>query len=162
MISPRIDADIKPLDQTSPGSPEDLWKYYKRKEAILNRLKRGEKCYAAYVGGEIASYCWIAFGEVMVGEIQRLIRVRSDEVYLYDAYTLPKWRGYGLFSAVLAEILRNLKCHGYRRALIFALGDNIPSRKAISKAGFKQFSSIAYLRILGARIKLTARGEDPF
>lgn len=161
-VPPKVDAEVKLLDKASTDIPESFWGFSKKEKALVDRFRRGEKCCAAYAGGEIVAYCWMAFGAVMVGEIQRLIKVGNDEVYLYDAYTAPKCRGYGLFSAILAETLQYLKYHGYRRALIFVLSDNTPSRKAISKAGFKQFSSVIYMRLFGVHIKLTARGEDPF
>ena len=115
-------------------------------------------------GGRIVSYCWIAFNEEWIGEIEMKVRPRREEAYLYDAFTLPQYRCRNLFSALLSNSLEYLRSRGYSRALIFALSSNKPSIRAIEKSGFKCFQSVLFFKLLGRRLHLPRRrvgGKKP-
>lgn len=97
----------------------------------------------------IVAYCWVSFTETEVGEIDRVIKVKNKELYIYDAFTLPDYRGKNLYPYILTYICQYGKEKGYTRALIFVLRENTPSKQGIEKAGFKQFQVIKYSRIFG-------------
>lgn len=94
-------------------------------------------------GREVASYCWLTGAPTGVTEIDRLVVPGPDDVYLYDAFTEPRWRGRGLFSATIARLLAFARARGKRRALIFVLADNYASRKAIERTGFELFLAVS-------------------
>ena len=51
----------------------------------------------ARAGTDVVAYCWLTGAPVSVVEIDRLLIPGPDEVYFYDAFTSPAWRGRGLF-----------------------------------------------------------------
>lgn len=127
------------------------------KEIVNTRFNRGEICGVARLNSEVVSYCWVAFQQAEVGEINRTIKLRNNELYLYDAFTLPDYRGRGLFPALLTAILGFAKSQGYSRALIFSLRENRPSVRGIEKAGFSLFQSIYFFKSLGLTLCLSGR-----
>jgi GNAT superfamily N-acetyltransferase len=103
------------------------------------RLREGQVCAVALHGGDVVAYCWLSQRPVLVAEIDRLVVPRNDEVYLYDAFTLPAWRGRGLFRVLLLRLLAFAHAKPWRRALIFARAGNRASRRAIERAEFQLF-----------------------
>lgn len=109
----------------------------------FQRLGDGQVCVVALHGRDVIAYCWLSRGPVLVAEIDRLVAPGSDEVYLYDAFTIPAWRGRGLFWAMLLRLLAFAQARDWRRALIFARASNRASRRAIERSGFELFR-VAY------------------
>ncbi|MBI2877905.1 MAG: GNAT family N-acetyltransferase [Candidatus Tectomicrobia bacterium] len=112
-------------------------------------MERGDAACVAYWEGKIIAYCWVAFKEAEIGEIERTLLLREGECYLYDAYTLKEFRGRGLYPAILDYILRDVKGKGLCRALICALKSNRPSHLGIRRVGFHLFQVISCIRLLG-------------
>lgn len=112
-----------------------------------DRLRKGDICCAAFFREEIVSYCWVASNEAYIGEIGKKIRLKNNEIYLYDAFTKPELRGNNLFPKILTAIL----CYGrqkeYQTALTFVLSSNNPSVTAIKKAGFDRFQRVYFVDI---------------
>ncbi len=127
------------------------------KEIVNVRFNRGEVCGVARLNSEVVSYCWVAFQQAEVGEINRTIKLRNNELYFYDAFTLPDYRGRGLFPALLTAILGFARSQGCSRALIFSLRENRPSVRGIEKAGFSLFQSIYFLKSPGLTLCLSGR-----
>lgn len=143
-IVPNENCELLLLDKQTP----ELLKV-SSETLIESRFSRGELCCCALFKSEVVSHCWIAFERECVGEIEREVRLRDGEVYLFDAFTSPAHRGRELFPAVLSKSLDWAEAKGYSRALIFALSDNQASVRAITKAGFKLFQTVTWLNMLG-------------
>jgi GNAT superfamily N-acetyltransferase len=113
------------------------------------RLAAGEACALVRAHGAVVAYCWSTTAPAPVEEIRRHVVPAGDEVYLYDAYTAPEWRGKRLFPAMLTLLLAAARARGRRRALIFALAANRASTRAIEHAGFQHFLAISRVSIGG-------------
>ena len=113
------------------------------------RLARGEQCWTAQHHDKIMAYCWATHKPVEIGELRRIINPRDDEVYLYDAFTFPEYRGQNLYPALLHRILDHSRQQGLRRALIFVLSENTASIRGVQKAGFGEFQRVTYRNFLG-------------
>jgi len=116
-------------------------------DILADRLKKGDICCCASFQGETVSYCWIAASRAHIGEIGKEMRLKENEIYLYDAYTKPEFRGNNLCPKILTSILNYGRLRGYQRVLIFALSSNSSSITAIKKAGFDRFQSVYFLDI---------------
>lgn len=133
-------------------------------EISHSRFLHGNICSCLLHQKKVVSYCWIAFDEVWIGEIEMLIKPKDEEAYLFDAFTLPEYRKRNLFSVVLSNTLSYLKSKGYHRVLIFALHSNRASIKATEKASFRHFQSVIFLKIFGKGFHLKSKrlaDEDP-
>jgi len=63
-------------------------------ELLLDRMRRGLKCFAVKHRGQIVSYLWCAFEEIACACYQT--KLKENEVHLFNAYTRPDYRGKGL------------------------------------------------------------------
>ncbi len=122
---------------------------------IRDRLVKGEICCATFRNREVLSLCWMTFHEKEVGELERLVRPAEGDIYLYQAYTVPKFRGKNLYVILLTHIIQFAKERGYKRLLIFSLAHNRFSRKGIAKAGFSHFQTIFFFRFFKRRLYLS-------
>ena len=152
----RLDARIAPASSV-PGVEIEVWDSPEATGSIgcgwnpeaEERLRGGESCAVARHGSEVVSYCWSTGGPAWVGEINRLVVPEPADVYLYDAFTLPAWRGRGLFRTLLSRLLITSRERGRRRALIFALATNRASCRAIEAAGFERFHAVWRVELAG-------------
>jgi ribosomal protein S18 acetylase RimI-like enzyme len=115
------------------------------------RFTDGRRCYAAWEGDRIAAYGWASRGRECVGELERAFHMLPDEAYIWDCVTLPAYRGRGLYSALLAYMLSELRDAGVRRTWIGASLDNRPSIKGFMNAGFQPAIKLVYVRLLALR-----------
>jgi GNAT superfamily N-acetyltransferase len=111
------------------------------------RLRDGQACAVARHGRDIVSYCWLTCAPAWAGEIDRFVVPSPTDVYLYEAFTRPEWRGRALFSALLGRLVSFAHARGRQRALIFVLASNRPSRRAIERAGFVRFAAVSRLQM---------------
>jgi hypothetical protein len=85
------------------------------REQYRDRMRRGEKCFLAFVGDEIAHVNWLclSWAEAAPGHP---IYLQAGEVYTTDAITPDKFRGKNIHALVLGEMLRHAQRLGRRRA----------------------------------------------
>lgn len=127
-------------------------------EEISNsRFLHGNICSCLLHQKKAVSHCWIAFDEEWIEEIEMKFKPKDGEAYLFDAFTLPEYRGKNLFPIVLCNTLSYLKAKGYHRVLIFALNSNRASIKAIQKAGFRHFQSVISFKLFGGGVHLKSK-----
>jgi len=124
----------------------------------VERLSNGQACAVARHGAEIVAYCWVTRAPVWVGEIRRILVPGPEDVYVYDAFTAPAWRGRKLFPALIHESLIWAGARGSRRALVFVLSRNRSSQRAVERAGFERFAAVSRLSRLGLE-RLWMRGR---
>ncbi len=116
---------------------------------VLRRFAAGSRCFVARIDDTIATYGWVSQGEEQIGELERVMRMRPGEAYIWDCATLEPFRRQGLYSALLIYIVAILKSEGARRVWIGASLQNRPSLKGFANAGFKPVITILYVRLLG-------------
>ena len=115
---------------------------------FLQRIETGRYCYGAWVQGEPAAFGWVSDEEEQIGELNIRIRLLPGEVYIWDCATAPRFRRNGLYSALLAFILDELRSQSLCRAWIGADLDNVASQKGIARAGFHHVADLAIERVL--------------
>ncbi len=72
---------------------------------IRARFTAGKRCYAAWVGNDLAAYGWVSFIEEHIGELGLSLSLQPCEAYIWDCATLPEYRQKYLYSALLVYIL---------------------------------------------------------
>ena len=65
--------------------------------------------------------------------------LKSNEVYLESAFTIPKFRGMGIQADAVAQIADKAKDFGADYALTFTSNTNINSLRSLAYAGFEPF-----------------------
>lgn len=130
----------------SPGTADLGSRWHPEAE---QRLQDGQACAVARHGKVVVAYCWLTSSPVRVVEIDRVVVPGPEEVYLYDAFTVPAWRGCGLFSTLLLYLLADAHGRGRKRALIFVRAGNRASRHAIERVGFELFGTVSGVGLRG-------------
>ncbi len=142
----RIEVEHIILDGASPN--RRLISDVQGEHLTKTRFDRGEKCFVALENGKAVSYIWGARGAVGVEEIDQAVKPEPKEIYLYDAFTLEPWRGRNLYPSVLRRALEYGEKLSLTRSLIFVESRNTPSRRGVDKAGFIQFQTLYFSRLL--------------
>jgi GNAT superfamily N-acetyltransferase len=111
------------------------------------RMQRGEKCFLAVVGDEIAHTNWLCFtwAEAVTGHP---LYLRAGEIYTTDAITVEKFRGQNIHALVLGEMLRYARGRGYMLAYTVT--------RIEYRGSFKAFRLLGW-QVLGCLICLTSR-----
>ncbi len=119
---------------------------------IHRRFESGRQCYAAWVGKALVSYGWVSLDEELVGELSLRLRLLLGEAYIWDCATLPAFRRQGLYSALLAYTLKELRAQPLCRVWIGANLDNLASQRGIARAGFHRVADLMVERVLPVRL----------
>lgn len=114
---------------------------------IRQRMQSGRRCFGLEVAGQIAAYGWVTRGPEHVGELEREFRLRDAEAYIWDCATLPAWRGRRCYTALLSQLIRQLRREGVRCIWIGASRQNRDSIMGFVNAGFDLAVDLTYVRI---------------
>jgi hypothetical protein len=69
------------------------------------RLGRGCRCFATWMGDEVAGYGWLSTGSEWIGELGLEIRLPAGEAYVWNCVTLPAHRLRGCFRTLLLNVI---------------------------------------------------------
>ena len=147
----------------SPSRPVAIHEKLVRSELIDEkilkaRLGQGDLLFRAEKEGKELGYIFGAVRETGVSEIEAHLIVANDEVYLYDAFVRPEFRGQGIYPELLKAALNYFKGKK-RRALIFTTASNRMSRRGIEKAGFFHYQTVIFYNLFGIKFYRFGRKE---
>lgn len=114
---------------------------------IKTRLERGDSCYLAFIDGQAVHRSWVTSTPCWVKDAKAIFRPLINEFYVYDSYTLPRYRSRGAFTSTLIKILADYQARG-SFIWIAARNDNFPSRRAIEKVGFEKIFAVNFRKFL--------------
>ncbi|MHB0937695.1 MAG: GNAT family N-acetyltransferase [Armatimonadota bacterium] len=77
------------------------------------------------------------------------LALTATEAYLENAETIPKQRGRGLASVLLAQLLASLRARGVQTTCALVRVDNAASRRMVEKCGLRQAGVLVSRRRLG-------------
>lgn len=118
---------------------------------IARRMARGARLFVAFHEDTPAGYLFAATEDCRVGEIDDWLRVEENEVYLYAAYTGPRFRGRRIYPHLVTRASDHFKGLSYEYAMIFSTGENVSSQKGIERSGFRLYEKVHYQNLLGWR-----------
>src|SRR5262249_39384832 len=114
---------------------------------VQQRLASGRRCFTACVTGSIAAYGWVSRSTECIGELERPIRLREDEAYIWDCATLAPFRRKLLYSALLSHVAAVLRDEGLQHLWIGASLRNQPSIQGFAAARFQPAAKFTYARL---------------
>ncbi len=102
---------------------------------LLKRLNQGKRCYGIACREQMAAFTWVDFEEFGMNDSRSSLK--EDEAYLFDAYTLPAFRGKGLAPLVRYYAYGQLEDMGIKT--LYSITDffNIPATRFKEKLGAK-------------------------
>lgn len=114
---------------------------------IAGRLRSGEMCFVARHQGRIVAAVWVAAQPVWVPYLDCRLQVGAGEAHIYDKYTAPAYRGYGIANAVRTFHLRHLQRAGFRRATGAVLPENVSSLRDDFRGGFRVYGIVGRVKV---------------
>lgn len=117
---------------------------------FARRMAHGRHCFLALDGENLAAYCW-ATTQVEFAWDNLEIPLRSDDVYVDDAYTVPAYRRRGIQTALHLYRLEYMRDLGCRRAILIVENDNTASRELVRRLGYQVMDHLSFRRILWKR-----------
>lgn len=116
---------------------------------VTTRTQRGDKIFVGYHQGIPVAYLFAATGECHIGEIDVWLDVKQGEVYFYDAFTRPAFRGRRIYPFLITKAAEYFRSELFAQAMIFSTRNNVSSSKAIERCGFKKYGTVHYHNLLG-------------
>ena len=125
-------------------------------QAMRPRLRRGDRCYVAWVDGRAVHFTWVQVsGWHYLLSAGLWHRIRKGEAWLYHGHTAAGFRGRGVCYFVGARILENLRRDGaFQRVIVYTTQDNRASQGTIRRTGFSLKRRHYALRVRGVHIPL--------
>jgi len=117
-----------------------------RKE-IQTRLDSGDRCFVCWYEDRIVDAGWVATGRVYIPYLRRRLVLDPKDICNYDAYTLPAFRGLGLFMARIWYVARYNQQEGYSRGLALVAVENKAPRVILYKSGVRPIGLYSCLRL---------------
>jgi GNAT superfamily N-acetyltransferase len=129
------------------------------RDEMATRRNRGARLWLVLHEGEPAFACWI-FPRVtpVRAAMDRVLELPRGVACLEDSFTGASHRGQGIAGAAWTSVARELKNEGFTTLITKVEVDNVPSRKAVEKAGFRGASTMR-LRRRGRRERVTFEEE---
>ncbi len=134
VLLPRLPVDIailieRDLDAYHRFRPDQSMK------EIRMRLESGDRCFVCWYEDRIVDAGWVATGRVYIPYLRRRLILGSRDIYNYDAYTLPAYRGLGIFMARNSYVARYNQKEGYSRSIAMVAVENKASKVILHRSG---------------------------
>jgi len=104
-------------------------------------------CLAALKNRRVVAFSWASFGLFQFETY--CFPLLESEAYLFDAYTLPEYRGLGLAGRIRRRLHRDLAAKGRTRCYSVTLNDNQSALRFKDKMNGREVDRGFTLRVLG-------------
>ncbi len=102
---------------------------------VLRRFDEGQQCFVAWHDRRIIHAGWAVTGRARIEYLSTEIALAPDEVYWYDVFTSPAFRGLGVSPARMLEMIRYFRDRGYRCQFAANLPENRSGVRQGEKVG---------------------------
>ena len=114
---------------------------------IQHRLAQGHRCFAAWHEGEIVHAGWAATREAWIEYLGCPFPLEADDVYQFDSFTAPAFRGLDLAGARIAWMARYLRDAELRRLFAVVWPENTAAFRPLEKAGYRHCGWLRVVRL---------------
>jgi len=114
---------------------------------IRRRLAAGQWAFVARHEGCIVHAGWAVAERTWIDYLACEIGLASDEVYQYESYTAPDFRGKNCAAVRVTAMMRYFRDAGYRRMVAVVVPENAPAFRIMDKTGYRPFGVMGYVKI---------------
>lgn len=126
-----------------------------------DRLQRHgfNDAWAVRVEGRLAHVAWLIAAEHDRRLPRRNVRLRDGEAEITHCFTLPEFRGQGVYVFAIRSLCRIAAMRDVRKVFMITSISNVASQRGIERAGFHRCGRIVRwsLPYLGSRLAVTVR-----
>ncbi len=115
---------------------------------VAEALAKGDRCYGAWIGDQLACYCWFAANTTLVNE-ELLLHFDPQWHYGYKMLTLPAFRSHRLAAAVATQAMVALVAAGSKGLIVLVNVNNYSSLKATFRMGFQKVGRMRAAKLGG-------------
>jgi len=131
--------------------PNDIDAYLRfrrntQRSTVEQRMLHGDRCYVTWYQKEIVDACWTATGMIYVPYIKRYLRIPPGDVYSFDSYTAPEFRGRGIYMARNSYTARLHQSQGLSRSIALVAFENYSAWLILTRSGLETLGAYHYLR----------------
>ncbi len=133
--------------------------YYKAlsfPEMVRDRLGSGAACHGFFLDGVLVNIAWTTRDHLDMEP--GLVLREPSSVGIFDCFTFPEHRGKGIYLDTLIRLIRDARDAQVSTVWIAVHPQNLPSIKAIERAGFEPHRRI----VLRRRAGRASRAESSF
>jgi len=102
-------------------------------DVMKARLRRGDRCLGVFHREKLIAFSWAFLSHIYLGRYR--LPLEPDEAYLFDAYTVPDFRGRGLSGFLRYHLYRELQKQGRTWLYSISYADNHPALRFKEKLG---------------------------
>jgi hypothetical protein len=114
---------------------------------IRRRLDQDHRCFTVWHEQQIIHAAWAVTGRVHIEYISRDLALAPNEVYVYDAFTAPAFRGRNASPVRALALGEHFRSHGYRRLLTAVRPENKVGFRPLEKVGTRRVGVIGYVGV---------------
>lgn len=118
-----------------------------RRDVVDDRLGSGARCFLAWDGNQLAHGYWMSGNRVRIDYMECDLHLEPGDVYMYDQYSPPAYRGRGLAQAMGLYVMRVARDEGYERAWCLPAVENRAGTRAVEAIGYRTAAVLHYLRL---------------
>lgn len=114
---------------------------------LKRRLDEGHRAFHAQRHNRMVSSVWTSAGTGWIDYLKTSLSIEADEGYLYEAYTHPDFRGYGIGPALFNFAYRMLHGEGFRSVILAVNLENRSAHRAFTRSGERVFTKRGWVKI---------------
>ena len=114
---------------------------------ILRRLRDGQLCHTARCEGRLVYVSWSTTRRAWIEYLGREIELAPREVYSFEAFAAPEYRGTNIVAAMGTFRLRYFRDRGYRRIIAVVVPENKRALCSFAKLGYRSCGTMGYVKI---------------
>jgi L-amino acid N-acyltransferase YncA len=116
--------------------------------AVHRRLALGHQCFVVWHEGRIVHAGWAARDRATIEFLGTELRLAADEIYQYDSFTAPEFRGRNLAATRVTAMAREFSRAGYRRLIAAVVPENRVGFRPLEKAGYRLCGWVGVVTLL--------------
>ena len=149
-VTPRVRVTFSKLEA---AETDEYLRFYDAapRSRLEERFARGDECFAARYEGRLVCVSWVTRTELFIPSMRFRRSLDPTEVYLYDSFTDPAFRGRAVAPALGVYVLEQFRNMGVTRATLAIVPDNVSNLRARAKTCFRPYERIDCLRV-GERV----------
>jgi hypothetical protein len=130
---------------------------------VAGYFASGDRCYAAWLDGQIVSSRWVALGPASIDSLDVSFELAAHQAYVHQAFTNAAVRGHRVSPATGTRLVAELASEGCAKAFGFVQAENLQGIRNAERAGYVRRETISDwgfgpLRIPLRRARLTRTG----
>jgi hypothetical protein len=114
---------------------------------VRRRLSVGQRAFVGRHEGRIVHAGWTTTTRARIDFLAREITLAPDEVYQYESFTAPSFRGQNLAAVRITEMLHYFRKAGYRRMIAVVVPENTTAFRPLEKTGYRPFGLLGYIQL---------------